>query len=106
RRSRSDLSLPSLHDALPILLRNGYFVSVTPDILYKEKSRNLAGKYPLGKMMVETDGPWPFEGVFAGRMTHPNMIHRSIREMAELKRIPTVEVYDRLYDNTRWFYEL
>ncbi|RYG72030.1 TatD family deoxyribonuclease [Lentibacillus lipolyticus] len=86
------------------MLGNGYFVSVTPDILYKEKTRELARKYPLGQMMVETDGPWPFDGVFAGKMTHPGMIRRSIAEVAVLRHLPVDDVFERLYDNTRWFY--
>lgn len=86
------------------MIRNGYYVSVTPDILYKEKTRDLARNYPLEKMMVETDGPWQFEGVFTGKMTHPCMIHRSIREIAGLKRMPAENVYARLYDNAYRFY--
>ncbi|QKY70137.1 TatD family hydrolase [Lentibacillus sp. CBA3610] len=86
------------------MARNGYFVSVTPDIVYKEKTRKLVRQYPLEKMMVETDGPWSFEGIFDGKMTHPDMIRRSIYEMAMIKRIPLQLVYDRLYENTSWFY--
>ena len=32
--------------------------------------------------MVETDGPWPFEGPFRGEETHPHMIHAVIEQIA------------------------
>lgn len=88
------------------MVANGYFISVTPDILYEKETRDLAKEYPLGKMMVETDGPWPFGGIFSEEMTHPHMIHRSVYEVSALKRTSADEVYKRLYDNTCRFYEL
>ncbi|SFE04570.1 TatD DNase family protein [Lentibacillus persicus] len=92
-------------DTMLQMRRNGYFISVTPDILYKNKTRELARQYPLDKMMAETDGPWPFEGPFKGKMTHPYMIHHSVRELAALKRVPAEDVYKSLYDNTRRLYK-
>ena len=64
----------------------GYSISITPDVLYEEEIRTLVRNYPLELMMVETDGPWPFEGPFAGEETHPRMIHAVIEQIAELKR--------------------
>ena len=37
-------------------------------------------------MMVETDGPWPFEGPFQDKLTHPSMIHHSIQTITNIKR--------------------
>ena len=61
------------------MIENGYFISVTPDVCYEKEIRDLVSIYPLEKMMVETDGPWPFEGPFQGQITHPSMIHQSIQ---------------------------
>lgn len=44
------------------MVTNGYCISVTPEVLYKEKIKNVVKQYPLDQLMVETDGPWPFEG--------------------------------------------
>ena len=44
------------------MIRNGYFISITPDVLYEDEIQELVRVYPLEQMMVETDGPWPFEG--------------------------------------------
>lgn len=88
------------------MIENGYFISVTPEIVYKEKIQHLARIYPLSKMMVETDGPWRFKGPFSGEMTHPNMIQESIKMLAKIKNLPIEKVEERLYQNTLTFYQL
>lgn len=84
--------------------RNGYYISVTPDVLYEGEIQQLVREYPLSKMMVETDGPWQFEGIFKNKMTHPKMIHHSLRKIAELKNVRVDDVYQSLYRNTSGFY--
>ena len=37
------------------MMRNGYYISITPDVLHKEKIRKIVSYYPLEYMMVETD---------------------------------------------------
>lgn len=39
------------------MIRNDYYISVTPDVLYEKEIEELVKKYPLEQMMVETDGP-------------------------------------------------
>jgi TatD DNase family protein len=86
------------------MIENGYFISITPDCLYELEIQELIKDYPLSQMMVETDGPWPFEGPFSQEMTHPKMIHRSIAQIAELKKRELEDVYRELYQNTKHFY--
>ncbi|MCJ8008469.1 TatD family hydrolase [Lederbergia wuyishanensis] len=88
------------------MIKNGYFISITPDVLYEEEIKRLVLKYPLNQMMVETDGPWLFEGEFAGKMTHPSMIHESVKAISKLKNEDLSFVYKRLYENTKMFYRL
>ncbi len=88
------------------MINNGYFISVTPDVCYEKEIRDLVNFYPLEQLMVETDGPWPFEGPFQGRLTHPSMIHESIKMIADIKKLPLNIVYNQLYKNTKAFYEL
>ena len=73
---------------------NGYYISLTPDIVYKPKIQALATDYPLDYLMVETDGPWPFEGPFQNQTTVPSMMHQSVQEIARLKRVSVTETYD------------
>lgn len=88
------------------MIRNGYHISITPDVVYEQEIQQLVSVYPLELMMVETDGPWPFEGPFAGEMTHPNMMEESIKKMALLKNLSAAEVSAVLHQNTKGFYQL
>lgn len=88
------------------MIANGYFISIPPEVVYKEKIQKLVETYPLDKMMIETDGPWPFEGPFLCQMTQPNMMCESIKKIAEIKKIPLDEVAERLFLNTTSFYHL
>jgi TatD DNase family protein len=88
------------------MIKAGYYISITPDVLYEPEIQSLAQRYPLEYMMVETDGPWPFEGPFTNRLTHPNMIIDVIHRIAQLKQLPVEEVAEQLLLNTRQFYRL
>lgn len=88
------------------MARNGYFVSHTPDLLYEAEIVQLVQQYPLGQMMVETDGPWPFTGPFQGMLTEPKMMHHTVNEIARIKGLPIATVYEQLESNTRRFYSL
>lgn len=88
------------------MIANGYHISITPDVCYEEEIQELVKSYPLEMMMVETDGPWPFEERFEGQMTSPTMIHESVKKIAELKQMDIQHVYDALYQNTKKFYHL
>ncbi|WP_397537082.1 TatD family hydrolase [Rummeliibacillus pycnus] len=88
------------------MIANGYFISITPDVLYEKEIQSLVQHYPLEQMMVETDGPWPFEGPFDGQMTHPKMIKASIEKIAQIKQQPIEQVASVLYENTKRFYNI
>jgi TatD DNase family protein len=84
----------------------GYYLSVTPEVVYREKIREIVRMYPLELLMAETDGPWPFAGPFAGRRTHPSMIAESVAAIAAIKKCSVQEAGSALFDNTRRFYRL
>jgi TatD DNase family protein len=88
------------------MMENGYYISVTPDIVYKEKIQKIVHSYPLEQIMIETDGPWPFEGPFLGKMTHPYMMKKSITMIAKIKTLSETEVSKRVYENTKKFYKI
>lgn len=88
------------------MIENNYYISITPDILYKERTKQLVRHYPLSQIMVETDGPWPYEGPFFHKQTHPKMIHETMRKIAEIKKIKIHEVYEIIFNNTVEFYQL
>ena len=86
------------------LIRSGHFISVTPEVLYDEETRKLAREVPLELLLAETDGPWPFAGPFAGKMTEPGMVADAVSEIARLRGLPEREVAEALDENARRFY--
>jgi len=82
------------------MIRNGYFISITPDVLYESEIQDLVRTYPIEQLMVETDGPWPFEGPFEGQQTHPKMVLDVIQAISDIKSISTAEAASILYNNT------
>lgn len=86
------------------MISNGYFVSVTPDVVYEHEIQQIVIAYPMELIMIETDGPWPFEGPFKGKMTHPVMMAESVEQIAKMKKIPVTEVFRQVRKNTKTFY--
>lgn len=84
--------------------RNGYYISVTPDIIYEKEIQDLVQHFPLQQIMIETDGPWPFEGPFQGQMTHPKMMEESLKMIADIKKLPLSVVTEDILQNTKDFY--
>lgn len=88
------------------LIENGYFISITPDVLYEREIQTLVKRYPLEQLMVETDGPWSFEGPFKNQLTRPKMIHQVVQKIATMKDCDLMTVYAKLYSNSKTFYNL
>lgn len=94
------------HHYLQRMKEKGYMISITPDALYEEEIKEIIAYYPLNQLMVETDGPWPFEGKFTGQMTHPRMMHDTVQEISAIKKVPISEVYETILASTKDFYQL
>ncbi|MCA1010293.1 TatD family hydrolase [Halobacillus halophilus] len=88
------------------LIENDHYISVTPECVYKPKIQKLIDVYPLNRIMVETDGPWPFKGPFKDKMTHPAMMHDSIAKISEIKGLPLQMVYHIIQQNTVKFFRI
>lgn len=88
------------------LIQNDYFISITPDVLYEKEIQGLIRRYPLSLLMIETDGPWPFEKQFKDKMTHPKMIHDIVKKIASIKQMNEQDVAATLFTNTTNFYNL
>ncbi|WP_339189897.1 TatD family hydrolase [Paenibacillus sp. FSL P2-0121] len=93
-------------EAIARMIKNGYYISFTPDILYEPEIQALARRYPPELVMAETDGPWPFEGPFAGKITHPSMIREVAAAWGALHGYTPGEAEELLTANTKRFYSL
>ncbi|WP_433594848.1 TatD family hydrolase [Lysinibacillus xylanilyticus] len=88
------------------MISNGFFISVTPDCTYEIEIQQLIKKYPIELIMVETDGPWPFEGPFDKKRTSPWMMDHSVEVIASIKGLTTQEAARIITRNTTIFYNL
>ncbi|MGX9707339.1 TatD family hydrolase [Laceyella tengchongensis] len=85
------------------LAERGIYVSFTPDLLYKEETRKIAAAYPRHLILLETDGPWPHDGPWAGMRTHPRMLERVLDELAILRGEEREPLRLALIENARRF---
>jgi len=93
-------------DTLKQMAEAGYYISVTPDVAYEEEIAEVVRRYPIEQIMVETDGPWPFEGPYEGRQTVPGMARESALGVARVKGLPVQETIRRLLSQTQSFYRI
>ncbi len=84
----------------------GYFVSVTPEVVYRERDRELVEAVPLESLLVESDAPWPYKGEFDGMPSGPWLCTRVAEEVAKIKRLPVEETMYRLCVNTCHLFDL
>jgi TatD DNase family protein len=84
----------------------GYFVSVGPEVVYRERDRELVAAVDLESLLVESDGPWPYRGEFDGMPSGPWLVSRVAEEVAKIKRVPVDDVIYQLSANTCRLFEL
>lgn len=87
-------------DVTRAIVDAGYCVSVTPEVVYRERDRQLVETVPLDSLLVESDGPWAYQGEFEGLPSGPWLVSRVAEEVAKLKRLPVDDVMFRLSENT------
>jgi TatD DNase family protein len=88
------------------ILGAGYFISVTPEVTYRERDQELVRHVPIQSLLVESDGPWPFQGEFSGQVTEPWMASRVVEVIAKLKGLPLEETTIQISANTCDFFDL
>jgi TatD DNase family protein len=88
------------------ILDAGFFVSLTPEVFWRERDRELARLAPLGQTVVETDGPYQHKRVFADRQTEPWIVSEAVAAIAELKGISRDEVASATSANARRLFAL
>jgi TatD DNase family protein len=64
------------------IVDSGYYISVTPEVVYRERDQHLVRLVPIEQLLLETDGPYPHQGIYEGKLTHPLWIRDSIQAIA------------------------
>jgi len=93
-------------EATKEIVKRGYMISITPDVVYEQYTQKLITQVPLAQLMLETDGPWPFAHPFAGRLTTPSMIKQSCSKIASILATDEQLVRQQLFENSKRFYRL
>lgn len=84
----------------------GFFVSLTPEVVSRGRDRELARLAPLDQIVVETDGPYPYECSFPGMLTEPWMVSAAIDAIAEIKGKARDEIAAATSRNARRLFAL
>jgi len=84
----------------------GYFVSVTPEVVYRERDRDLVELVPLESLLVESDAPWQYGGEFTSLPSGPWLAARAAEEVAKIKNTPIDEAMSQLCANTCRLFDL
>jgi len=88
------------------ILEAGYFISLSPEVAYRARDQDLARMLPINRILVETDGPWPYGGQFAGRLTEPAMIKDVVAALAHLRCTTFEEVAEATTANARALFRI
>jgi TatD DNase family protein len=64
------------------IIQFGYYISVTPEVCYRQRDQVLLSYIPLHQLLLETDGPWPFIGPFTNIKTSPLLLFESVKYVA------------------------
>ncbi len=81
--------------------RAGYYISVTPEVCYRERDQQLVQAVPLDRLLLESDGPWPYDGAFSGERTTPALVAHVAEAVARIKGVPLAEVQAVTAENAR-----
>jgi TatD DNase family protein len=84
----------------------GYCVSVTPEVVYRERDRALVEQVPLEALLVESDAPWKYGGEFAGLDSGPWLAARVAEEVAKIKRSSIEDTMFQLSTNASRLFHL
>jgi len=84
----------------------GYHVSVTPEVVYRDRDRALVEQVPIESLLVESDAPWPYQGEFESVTSGPWLVARVAEEVAKIKRLPADEAAYQLTVNTCRLFDL
>jgi TatD DNase family protein len=98
------------HKATPAVTQaivdRGYYISVTPEVCYRGRDRELVALVPLTHLVIETDGPWPYGGEFEGRVTEPAFLRRLVQEIAAIKGVRPEAAEEAMAQNCRHLFGL
>ena len=89
-------------EVLQKVLETTYLVSLTPDILWNEKTQKVAKMFPLERLFIETDAPWQHLGFQTQAISE--QLHAVLDKIAWLKGCSLARVRKQIAENIERFY--
>ncbi|WP_226670009.1 TatD family hydrolase [Metabacillus litoralis] len=98
--------LKSSKKAVSEIVKCGYYISVTPEVCYRERDQQLAKIVPVHQLLIETDAPWQFNEKFKERETTPLFLKEIVISLSNILSIPEKELTKNVTTNTKNLYSL
>src|SRR2546430_8691094 len=73
-------------DVTRAIVEAGYYVSVTPEVVYRDRDREMVAWVPLDSLLVESDGPWEYGGEVEGVPSRAWVARRVAAGIAQLQQ--------------------
>lgn len=89
-------------EILDDIIRQGYFVSATPALLYSLHHQEAIKKAPLERVLLETDTPVIYQGI----ESRPKHIQLTLEQVAKLKGLTISIVAEQTTVNSRHFFQM
>lgn len=93
-------------DVTHAIVEAGYLLSVAPEVVYRDRDREMVAAVPLESLLVESDGPWRYRGEFEDVASGPWLAARVAEEVAKLKQAPVDDVMYQLTTNACRLFDL
>ncbi len=84
---------------LQLFKERGYWISISPAILYSRRISEIARAADLTIMLSETDGPVSYRGLFGDELTQPSLVVAVVQKIAEIKGLKLELVRDQILSN-------
>ena len=84
---------------LQLFKERGYWISISPAILYSRRISEIARAADLSIMLSETDGPVSYRGLFGDELTQPSLVVAVVQKIAEIKGLKLELVRDQILSN-------
>lgn len=83
-------------EVLNEIINRGYFISISPDVMFNEKYSNFVQHIPLENIVLESDGPWEYNG----EKGKPLMVLPTIAYLSKVRNISKNHIEKIVYENS------
>ncbi len=82
--------------ALGMIVERGYYVSISPDVMYNRRYDDFVSHIPIGSMVFESDGPWKYDGMRG----MPDMTLDIAKHVSKARGISIDKIEQAVYENS------